>query len=244
MQRLFHPDSDGTAHCYLLHPPGGVVLGDEIAVDAAVSGGHALLTTPSAGRFYGVGNHREVQQQTVSLRATANSKLSWLPQETILFSGADARLATTITIAETARLCWWDILVLGRPASGEHFDTGRLEQQLRVSIAENLVLEERLAFSAGDRITVAPMGLGGASTIGTFIMTRHAPESQLDNWLISVNGETGVGCFSVTQRGPLLLARYRGDDAQHCRQGFSELWRAIPPVDGDPVPSEPRIWHT
>jgi urease accessory protein len=248
VQRLFHPDEDGTAHCYLLHPPGGVVLGDELLVDAVVRSGRALLTTPSAGRFYGVGDFRETQEQRVRLSVNEGASLSWLPQETILFPGANARLDNDVSLAGTgASLVFWDVIVLGRPACGERFSRGRVEQRLRVRRGSQLVLDERLALAAGDRLSHSAMGLRGASTVGTFVLTLEPGadcEELCARWLEAVNGHGGVGEFSVTQRGDLLLARYLGEDAARCRTGFSRLWQAQRKAALGYAPSEPRIWHT
>ena len=244
VQRLFHPDPDGTAHCYLLHPPGGVVLGDKLVIDAAVASGRALLTTPSAGRFYGVGTYRERPQQHVRLAVSDAASRCWLPQETIVFSGANAVLETQIALAPDAELVWWDIVVLGCPASGTRFESGSLEQRLRICRDGQAMLEERVALSAGDRYAHSPMGLGGASTFGMMVLTTGASEAALHSWLSAVNGPDGEGAFSVTQRAELLIARYLGEDAAVCRRGFSALWRCACADSSGVEPSEPRIWHT
>ena len=86
------------------------------------------------------------------------------------------------------------------------------------------------------------MGMAGASTVGTCAITAAPAESLLDAWLAQVGGDHGEFC--VTQRGELLLARYRGEDAARCRAGFSHLWRTVSAAQWNAAPSEPRIWHT
>ena len=244
VQRLFHPDADGKAHCYLLHPPGGVVLGDELAIDVTVRSGAALLTTPSAGRFYTVRAFRERQEQRVQLRVGAGARLEWLPQESIVFSGADARLSTRIDLAGDARLAYWDVLVLGRPACGDRFDAGRCLQHLDIRRDGRALLRETLALEAGDRMSASPLGMGGASTAGLAVLTATLPRDDAEAWLARVNGPGLAGHFSITQRGGLLLARYLGEDAQVARAGFSDLWRRVGQLLDGVEPSEPRIWHT
>jgi urease accessory protein len=226
----------------LLHPPGGVVLGDELRINATVHSGAALLTTPSAGRFYSVGEHTERQRQSVQLDVRGGL-LEWLPQETILFSGANARLYTRIDLHAGARLAFWDVVVMGRPACGESFECGRLDQRLDLHLCGRPLLSERLQLAAGDRISRSRIGLHGASTLGIALFSDLADESDVDTWL-SAQHTRESGAFSVTQREGLLIARYRGDDAYRCRQGFAALWSATSRARDGVGPEIPRIWHT
>jgi urease accessory protein len=244
VQRLFHPDADGKAHCYLLHPPGGVVLGDELCIDVTVRSGAALATTPSAGRFYTVGAFRERQQQRVHLQVDDAGLLEWLPQESIVFSGADAHLSTRVDLAGDARLAYWDILVLGRPACGGRFTAGRCLQQLDIRRDGRTLLRETLALDAGDRLCESPVGLRGASTVGLAVFTATVARDLAEDWLATVNGPGLTGDFSITQRDDLLLGRYLGEQAQVARAGFSLLWQRSGLCRDGAEPSIPRIWHT
>ena len=52
VQRAFYPEGD-VCHTYLLHPPGGVVAGDQLHIDLRVEAdAKVLLTTPGATKFY------------------------------------------------------------------------------------------------------------------------------------------------------------------------------------------------
>lgn len=243
VQRLFYPEPYGKAHCYLLHPPGGVATGDELHIDVVVDSGEALVTTPSAGRFYTVGQFTEEQVQAVKLAVKAG-RLEWLPQETILFNGVNARLTTRIDLSEGSQLAYWDVLVLGRPACDEPFTEGTVSQLLDIRRENRPLLRERLALTAGDRLHASSMGLQSASTIGLFVLTDQLVDEFLDSWLGRVNSKSAAGPFSVTQRGELLVARYLGADALQCRSGFADLWRSVSVQRGDRCPATPRIWHT
>lgn len=243
VQRLFHPPGETKAHCYLLHPPGGVVLGDELEINVRVRSGCALLTTPSAGRFYGVGDYRETQQQTQYL-TVEQGRLEWLPQETIVFPRANARLNTRINLGPDSSLAFWDVLVLGRPASGAGFDHGRLVQDLQVYRDADPLLLERMDCTAGQRYMRSRMGLSGYSTVGVAIFTETPPPSLLSAWRERWEPCDPDGAFALSQRGELLIARYLGDHALRCRDAFSDLWQRLAEYHSGAVPSVPRIWHT
>jgi hypothetical protein len=102
VQRPFYPESREVCHVYLLHPPGGLVSGDELQIDIAVGrDAWALLTTPGAGKVYGSDGQGVRQQQ--ALRIARGGTLEWLPQEMILFDGARADLGTRVELEGDAR---------------------------------------------------------------------------------------------------------------------------------------------
>lgn len=117
IQRPFYPEKE-PCHCYLLHPPGGLVSGDRLRIQAEIDpGAHALLTTPSAGKVYGTDSHNVAQGQDVEL-TVRDGVCEWLPMETIIFDRANAALNTSIELSGSAECIGWDILCLGRPQGG------------------------------------------------------------------------------------------------------------------------------
>ena len=124
VQRPFHPEG-APCHLYLLHPPGGVVGGDEIDLRVGIAdGAHALLTTPGATKFYrSIGPQSRVRQ---SFSVAADARLEWLPQDNILFPGANLALDSEFHLQQGARLLAWETLALGRPVIGERFVQGLL----------------------------------------------------------------------------------------------------------------------
>jgi len=90
VQRALYPEAD-LCHVYLLHPPGGVAGGDLLNISIQVrDGGAALITTPGATKFYRSVAPRAFVRQSLKIM---NGSLEWLPQENILFPGANVGLA-------------------------------------------------------------------------------------------------------------------------------------------------------
>ena len=97
VQRPFYPEGGSVCHVAILHPPGGVVGGDELRIDAALDAeSRALLTTPAAGKFYRSAG--PVARQTQRLTVAAGATLEWLPQENIVYSGARVHALTRVEL--------------------------------------------------------------------------------------------------------------------------------------------------
>ena len=145
VQRPFYPEAE-TCHLYLLHPPGGIVGGDELTISATIDADcHTLITMPGASKFYRSSGAQARLQQTLTL--AENSTLEWLPQDAIFFPGANAALSTAFHLAASSTLLAWDLLCLGRPVIGEAFSHGALANRLEVWVDGSPLLIERLSLA-------------------------------------------------------------------------------------------------
>ena len=162
LQRLY-PEGPGICHHVVVHPPGGVVGGDELRLDARLDDGtRAVITTPGATRFYRSDGALAVQQATLTLAAGA--RLEWLPLEAIAHPGCRAVNRVRFSLDRGAQMIGWDLLALGLPASGETFDRGSFEQHLEWP-GHWL---ERGRIDAGDvALLDGPVGLAGHRVLGT-----------------------------------------------------------------------------
>jgi urease accessory protein len=248
VQRPFYPAGidGGECHLYLLHPPGGMVTGDRLAIAITLAdGARCLATTPAAGKIYR-GNHSAVPQiQTVHCQVDGASCLEWLPQETILFDGARGELVTRLALDEGARCAAWDIVCLGRPASGEGFASGYLTQSLEISRAGRPLYRERNHFGGGGELLSAPWGLGGCTVAGTFVLSLGLDREALGALRGELSSLVAAGdACAVSDLDGLVAIRYLGHSAERCRRLFTTAWRHLrPDLCGHPA-IEPRIWRT
>ena len=158
-----YPEGEGVCHHVLVHPPGGVVGGDELHVHVeAAAGSHALLTTPGATRFYR--SEGALALQHTRLRLAEGARLEWLPMETIAYSGCQAANHVTAELAPGAELMGWDVLALGLPAAGQAFETGVFTQQLELP---GQWLERARVAAADHRLLQGPVGWAGHTVSAT-----------------------------------------------------------------------------
>jgi urease accessory protein len=224
-------------HVYVLHPPGGVVAGDELQIGAAArAGAHALLTTPAAGKFYrsGAGASAHVRQE---LAADAGA-LEWLPQENIFFPGARAELATLLQLSAGARCFAWDIACFGLPAQERLFASGAVRLRLEVRIDAEFLLAENQLVDA--QAFEARWGLDGNAALGAWV-AYPAGEAELE---LARTVRLPDVTLAASLVGKLLVGRAMARRADRLREAFVETWRALrPPLFGRTA-SRPRIWAT
>ncbi|MBW6232058.1 urease accessory protein UreD, partial [Pseudomonas aeruginosa] len=122
VQKHLYAEGPEVCQHILVHPPGGIAGGDSLAFDVRLGErAWAQLTSPGAAKWYRAACP---SRQTLEIHLEPGATLEWLPQESIVFAGAQAELETRIQLRGDARLFYWDMVALGRPASGERFVSG------------------------------------------------------------------------------------------------------------------------
>lgn len=245
VQKALYPEGDGVCQAIVLHPPSGIAGGDQLHISASVAqGAHAQLTTPGAGKWYRSGGAEASQR--VDLVLGEGATLEWLPQETIAFDGARARMATHVLLAADSRFIGWDILCLGRAAAGERFANGRFDLFYRVDRGSKPIWLERGGFAGNDPILASPAGWAGHTVCGTLLCTFPELPQQAATLLESLRSiapNDGAG-HAITALPDLLVARYLGDSSEAARLWFAALWAVLRPACCGRPAILPRIWNT
>jgi urease accessory protein len=242
VQRPFYPNGPEQAHIYLLHPPGGLVAGDQLGIDVSLGPkANALLTTPSAGKIYNNITPR-AQIQQVRLSVAKDACLEWLPQETIVFSGAKARLDTEVHLCAGSHFIGWEIVCLGRPQGGYGFDEGWLKQRFAVYRDGAPLWIEQNTLHASSALLTRRAGLHGQCVYATLVLagatfdTLHLNEANAP--------DHSNDLISVTQRNGVTLVRHLGSCTERAKQIMAQYWGIASAAAHGGVQTIPRIWHT
>lgn len=243
IQKALYPEGPGLCHGIVLHPPAGVVGGDQLRINAAVDdNAQALLTTPGAGKWYRSAG--ALAEQFVSLKVGAGATAEWLPQESIFFSGAHAAMHTAVDLDTGARFIGIESLCFGRRASGETFDRGSLRLATDIRLAGRLIWHERGRIDGGSPLLYSPVGLAGYSVCSTVLAAGvHITAETLAACRQAGSSEAGAK-FGVSALPQLFVGRYLGHSAEAAREWFIELWRHLRPALNGRAMVVPRIWNT
>ena len=248
IQRAFYPETDGSAHLYLLHPPGGMVGGDRLTLSISLGeGAEALVTAPSAGKIYRCLSATATQKQTLNVGTGAT--LEWLPQEMIIFEGGRAALTTSVNLeGETSQFIGWDFVCLGRAANELWFETGELSQTLRVKRAGKWLLNERLHFDRPQDFIKANYGLAGNTVVATALFVACPAKLKLlvDELrdLVQTHRFAAELLTGVTLVREVLIFRVMGRDARFVRDLLVQAWMLARPKLLGRSAEHPRIWMT
>jgi urease accessory protein len=245
LQRLY-PEGPAICHHVIVHPPGGVVGGDELRVDAELApGAHAVITTPGATRFYRSEGATAVQ--AVRLQLAAGARLEWLPMETIAYSGCVASIALQLALAPGAETLGWDVLALGLPAAGQGFEQGRFEQ--RIELPGRWL--ERGVVRAGDPLLRSPLGWAGHSVLATAWWAAGEPlpsarrDALLDAARSCIDAHALKPSAGVTAAQPqVLVLRVLAPRVEPAMQLLMQVRAAWRRVAWGLAAEPPRIWRT
>jgi urease accessory protein len=242
VQKPFYPEGQEICHTYLIHPPGGVVGGDRLGLTVSVNAnGHALITTPAAGKFYRSAGPRASQHNL--LEVSAGAALEWLPQETIVYHRAHAKLCTEVRLKKDARFIGWELNCLGLPASQQPFTQGRLDQRTEVFQDDRPLFSDSLRVQGADPVLTANWGLARRPVTGTLVAT--VGDAELLAALRKQAKEiSSPGLFAATQFNGLTICRFLGNDVYVGFQYFLRAWEVLRPSVIGRKACPPRIWAT
>ncbi|WP_343596479.1 urease accessory protein UreD [Acinetobacter sp.] len=248
VQKMLWPEKTGVCHTIIVHPPAGIAGGDHLSfvIDVAEKA-HALVTTPGAGKWYKTNGKQAFQD--IQIEVKANAIFEWLPQETMLFNGAVAQTKNHIHLAESASFMGWEMLVIGRQARLESFETGQYHSEIKLWREQKLLVADTLYFQGNDRWLSSPLGMNNCAVMGSFwavsppqFRKQNVLEQQLELIReLMMRMDTPV---TVTLLDDVICGRYLGHDTRQCHDAFAAIRARLRRYWFDLDEEFPRIWRT
>lgn len=194
----------------LINTGGGLAGGDSFRFDISLAAGARLsLTSQAAERVYrSLGPAASVSTRLV---AETDAELFWLPQETILFEGANLRRNYSVSLAATSRFLAVEPLIFGRTEMGENPARITLKDSWRIARDGHLVHAEDLSFDGALPRTLA--GLGTARAMATIIYLHSDSASRLDAMRSFLSESDGASAWNGK-----LVVRLLAEDGFHLRK--------------------------
>lgn len=251
LQRLY-PEGEAVCHHVLVHPPGGIVGGDELEIEARLEPGtHALLTTPGATRFYRSSGQPATQR--ARLQVAAGARLEWLPLETIAYSACVAENRVCLALEPGAEAMGWDVLALGLPASGEAFDRGAFVQHLELEGRPGQAgwLERGRVEAADRRLLDSPLGWDGLRVLGAMWMAAGSPWAAHRQDALLDGARQACAASSLAARAGataphdhMVMLRVLGERVEPVMALLTQVRAAWRTAIWGLADERPRVWRT
>ena len=245
VQKPLYPEGSDVCHAIVVHPPGGVVGGDQLEIHACIGErANAFVTTPGAAKWYKANGR--ISRQSVHLNVGDAGSLEWLPQETIFFDAADVQLDTVVELGRDASYLGCEILCFGRTASGETFSSGRIGQRTSIRRDGKLVWFEQGELAGGSATMSSPLGLDGKTICATLIgVGKQIPNSAITAIReVCTHGMVAGDAVGATQMKSVVVVRYLGNSSETAKQVMHRAWCALRPLLLEREAVIPRIWNT
>jgi len=192
---------------------GGLVAGDQIALEVGVgAGAMGFVGTQSATKVYR-GADAAVSQQTASVRVAGEGLLVWAPDPVVCFAGARYAQRQRFDVAASGGLILVDAFTSGRHACGERWQARELRSSNELFVEGECLLRDVMLLEG------AGFGMEAFNCFATIILAGqrlagHAAE--LLAWTaaqpVSRGDRLPIGASPLRQGGAIFRAA--GPDAQ------------------------------
>jgi urease accessory protein len=169
-----------TCEAVLINTGGGMTGGDSLTLDITVNeGADVVLTTQAAEKIY-----RSEGTDTIletHIKAERNTTLAFVPQETILFSGAQVKRSLNVNLHTDAEFIAAESVVFGRSAMGEVLGQGAFKDRWRIRRDGKLIFAEdvKLNGSISDLLLQSAIA-NGAKACATVVMVSKQAEQRIE----------------------------------------------------------------
>lgn len=231
------------AEAVLINTAGGLTDSDRMDWSIRCSGGADLtVTTQASEKIYKAATDVPAVVD-VTAHVAEDSRLAWLPQETILFDGSRLRRRLSVDIAPGGRFLAAELIAFGRPAHGEIVSSGAFRDRWRVRHDGTLTHAEDLRLNGAMAATLARPSVGaGAGAVATLLLVADDVEADLRaarqvlEQVAPDARETGLAAWTLHGHGK-LLARFVAKDSYDLRKTMVPLLGVLNTQAG-----LPKVW--
>jgi len=235
--RVLQPPGQAHLDIALINTAGGLTGGDEMRLDIhAGENGQCAIATQACEKFYKSGGGTAHVKTTITMDHGA--ALNWLPQEAIVFNGADVQRTINVELPPSARLLLAESIIFGRTSSGEDFQTGQFSDRWDIRMNGQLVHCERLRMEGP--VAAHRARLNGHKAMATILLMTPDAHNFINPVRRALKGTDALGGASAWDLGAAqkLIIRLLAVD------GYT-LRKAVMPVlsllgQGRTVP---RLWN-
>ncbi len=219
----------------IINTGGGMAGGDSLHVEISLDAdAKAVVSTQSAEKIYRA--QSEPSSASIQISLSERSQLAWLPQETLLFSGAKLHRYFRANMSSYATLTVFEGVIFGRGAMGERITEGAFRDSWRIKRDQKLVFADEVALEGNmaDRLDRPAIG-AGARAIATFLHIAPDAEARLDEARAAL--ETSLCQCGASAWNGMLVVRFAAVEPEVLRQSatrFLNQFRAVP---------VPRVWQ-
>ena len=251
--RPYYPEGQERIHLYLIHPPGGLVCGDRLQINIELDAlTKTLITTPSAGKVYRSDRLNHPQTQNLIIHCGKDAQIEWLPQENIIYSGANGFQNLTLETQTSSRFILWEITALGRPATSTPFESGSYTQRLQINLEGMPRLIERVQLTGNSLMQKARWGLGQQPVYGS-MLAGYFTGDKCQHLLHALRAEATILQaarqddrlqWAATRKDNILIIRALAQQSEPIKELFHRIWDFTRPSLMQRPSHYPRIWST
>ncbi|PCH47183.1 MAG: urease accessory protein [Hyphomicrobiales bacterium] len=231
------PDVHDSKHmeAVLINSSGGMTGGDllqwQVTTDENT---HLTITTQASEKIYASADDTIGRVQT-QLKLAANSRLNWLPQETIIYNEARFSRSLDVELESSSQLLIVEPMIFGRHAMGEVIANGQIKDCWRIRQNGKLIHAEEFHMTGNVDAELQKQAIAdGNRAMATLLLISANAESSLN----PVRELLGASAAASFWNGKLIVRLLAGD-------GY-ELRNQLLPVinilnDGQALP---KVWSS
>lgn len=243
IQRSLYPEDKQICQTVIIHTAGGIVGGDLLSQNIQLEDNcQTLITTPTANKIYKTNG--KIAQQNIIIKLEKNAYLEYLPQENIIFNGAEYQQNNRIELAENSHYCGWEINRFGRTARGEKFTQGNWKSSTEIWQNHQPLWIDKQWLQGNEIIVNSLNGLAGFAIAGTFCWLGEDVNQEIINKIREMaTTHVNQGQTGVTQMLKGLICRYRGNSTKEVKKWFIETWKLMRVNYTQRKTIIPRVWQ-